>query len=112
MLLRITASGLLMTVACENLSRGDTSVLSVSAIVLAIFLMLGLFTRAASCLAAVLIVALSLLVHQQSLAASAAALAVCVSLALLGAGAYSIDAQLFGQRRVVWPRPQNAPTQN
>jgi hypothetical protein len=102
MLLRITASGLLVDIACNHLIQGDASVLSVSIVILAIFLTLGLFTVAASGLAAVLIIALSLLIHQEALAASTVTASVCVALALLGAGAYSIDACLFGQRRVVW----------
>ncbi|WP_041586004.1 hypothetical protein [Terriglobus saanensis] len=103
MLLRITASGLLVAVACNNLSRGDASVLSVSIMILAIFLALGLFTVAASSLAAVISMTLPFLLHQETLAASTVTVSVCVALALLGAGAYSVDARLFGQRRVVWP---------
>ena len=103
MLLRINASGLLIAIAFHNLSAGDASVLSLSVVVLAVFLTLGLFTVAASSLAATLTMALFLLVHHQTLAASVVTTVVCTALALQGAGAYSLDARLFGQRRVVWP---------
>jgi hypothetical protein len=103
MLLRLTASGLLVTTACNNLLDGDASLLSVSMIILSIFLTLGLFTVAVSGLAAMLIMTLSLLLHQGTQAASTVTVPVCLALALLGAGAYSLDARLFGQRRVVWP---------
>jgi uncharacterized membrane protein YphA (DoxX/SURF4 family) len=101
-LLRITASGLLIAIAFDNLSRGDASMLSVSVVVLAIFVVLGLFTTVASSLAAMLTVMLFLL-YQQTLASSTVTTVVCMALALQGAGAYSLDARLFGQRRVVWP---------
>jgi uncharacterized membrane protein YphA (DoxX/SURF4 family) len=102
-LLRLTASCLLLAIAYGNLSRGDASLLSFLAIILAIFLTLGLFTIVTSSLAAALTIALVILLHQQSFAKSAVTAVVCLALALLGAGAYSIDARLFGQRRVIWP---------
>ena len=103
MLLRITAAGLLVAIACNNLSRGDASLLSVSVVILAIFLTLGFFTIVVSSLATALIIALFLLLHQETLAACVVTSAACIALALLGGGAYSVDARLFGQRRVVWP---------
>jgi hypothetical protein len=101
-LLRVTTAGLLMASAWENLSRGEASVLSVSVVMVAIFLMLGLFTAPTASLGAALTIAL-LLLHHGTLAASTVTVSVCVDVALLGAGAYSMDARLFGQRRVVWP---------
>jgi hypothetical protein len=102
-LLRVAASGLLVGIACNNLSRGDASALSVSVVILAIFMTLGLFTIVVSSLAAALIMAFFLVLHQETLVASMVTAAVCIALTLLGAGAYSVDACLFGQRRVVWP---------
>ena len=104
MLLRVTASGLLVATACDHLSLGAASLLSVSIIILAIFLMLGLFTTAVARLSAMLTMTLSLLPRQEILAGSIVTISVCIALALLGAGAYSLDARLFGQRRVVWPK--------
>jgi uncharacterized membrane protein YphA (DoxX/SURF4 family) len=103
MLLRITASGLLVAIACHNLSRGDAGLISVVFVVLAIFLTLGLFTILVSSVAASLTLVFFIFLHQETLSASVATSAVCIALALLGAGAYSVDARLFGQRRVVWP---------
>ena len=103
--LRVTASGLLVLIAMNNLRRGDASVLSVSAIILALFLTLGLFTVIAASLGAMLTGMLSFLPRHETIAANVVIVLVCISLALLGSGAYSIDARLFGPRRVTWPNP-------
>ena len=105
LLLRLIASGLLIVFALDNLRRGEASVLSVSAMVLAIFLSLGLFTTLAASLGAALTLTLFLLLHHQTIVMSLVAISVSVADALLGGGAYSIDARLFGPRRVVWPNP-------
>ena len=102
MLLRITASGLLVGLAFGGLSQGSAAPIQVTVLALALFLALGLFTVVVSSLAAMLTVALFLLLHQETLAASMVTAVVCTALALQGAGAYSLDARLFGQRRVVW----------
>jgi uncharacterized membrane protein YphA (DoxX/SURF4 family) len=104
-LLRVIASGLLVTAALQNLRLGDASVLSVSAIVLAIFLTVGLFTVLAASMGAVLTTTLFLLLHHETLGASIVIVLVCITVALLGGGAYSIDARVFGPRRVIWPDP-------
>lgn len=93
-----------MEIAGNNLFQGDEYALSVAVGVLAIFVTLGLFTLAASSLASVLTMILFVLVHNETLTVSAATSCLCIVLALVGAGAYSVDAQLFGQRRIVWPK--------
>ena len=61
-------------------------------------LMLGVFTRPSAVLAAAYEFPLNISRHGASLAASGFDLLPSISLALLGAGAYSIDARLFGRR--------------
>ena len=100
---RFTVSGLLLKIAITNLLLGDASMASYSVAVLAVFLCCGLFTTVVSTLAAVLTMTLLFFVHSEILIESVATTCFCIMLALMGAGAYSVDARLFGQRRVIWP---------
>jgi len=101
---RLTVSALLLDIAGHNLLRGDASVVSFTVAILSLFIALGLFTPVVSSVAALLTIALLLLVHREALTLSAATTCFCVVLALVGAGAYSVDGLLFGQRRVTWPK--------
>jgi hypothetical protein len=69
----------------------------------AISLCVGLFTPVTAALGAVI----ELVIWHFSSAAIAAlhvcAMLVAVALAMLGPGAYSLDAKLFGRRRVIFP---------
>jgi uncharacterized membrane protein YphA (DoxX/SURF4 family) len=102
MLLRIVVAALLISTLSDDLSRGDLSAVSVVAIGLGSFLTLGLFTVVAAALGAIFAAILPFL-HHGALTSSSVTIALCTVLALLGSGAYSIDARLFGPRRVVWP---------
>jgi hypothetical protein len=101
---RLTVSALLLEIAGNNLLRGDACVISYTVAILSLFVTLGLFVPVVSSLAALLTISLILLVHRETLMVSSAATGFCIVLALVGAGAYSMDARLFGQRRVIWPK--------
>ncbi len=102
MLLRIVVAALLISTLSDDLSRGDINAVSLLAIGLGSFVTLGLFTVVAAALGAIAAATLPLLRHG-ALTTSSVTIALCTVLALLGSGAYSIDARLFGPRRVVWP---------
>jgi len=66
-------------------------------------MVLGLFTAISSVMAALLTVILFLFLRDTPLLVVATSASLCVSLSMLGAGAYSLDALLFGRRRVIFP---------
>ena len=100
---RLTVCSLLIYLAATNLLLGHAAALSCGIGVFALFISFGLFTSVVSFLAATFTAALSLQVHDNPIVLIAATSSLCVMLAVMGAGAYSVDARLFGQRRVVWP---------
>ncbi|RXH54663.1 hypothetical protein GRAN_3767 [Granulicella sibirica] len=69
------------------------------------FIVLGLFTPIVS-MAAVLLSLAALWLCTEPLG-SALLIAILISIALLGAGAYSVDAKLYGRRRLVVVRGDN-----
>jgi uncharacterized membrane protein YphA (DoxX/SURF4 family) len=100
------------------LSNADGShkwILAVAAIICAAFLLLGLFTPIASLLVTVGVAgtAFSWFVAPKSnlFAENLMALDIAItslSVLLLGPGAYSLDARLFGRREIIIPHPSNS----
>jgi uncharacterized membrane protein YphA (DoxX/SURF4 family) len=79
--------------------------LAIGAIILAVMILGGVFTRFAAVLGAVFS-AIFWLKIGGSLGSAAALLGLCaIALAMLGAGGYSIDARLFGRRVIDLDRP-------
>jgi len=106
---RLTVGGLLLKIGIANLLLGNASVGSFSVTILALLVCCGLFTTVVSTLAAILTITLLFFIHSETLIESVATTCFCIMLALIGAGAYSVDARLFGQRRVIWPRSTASP---
>jgi putative oxidoreductase len=81
---------------------GDgTNVLTLGSLVgVGVLLWLGLWTPVAAVVAAVAQIGLMSLDHHYD-AASALAGIMCLALAMLGPGAWSLDARLFGRKRIV-----------
>jgi uncharacterized membrane protein YphA (DoxX/SURF4 family) len=93
----------------------DSWVLAMLAIICAAFLLLGLFTPIVSLLAGVGVVGIALswfVVPDRNLFAEhlMAINAVVLSLAmfLLGPGAFSLDARIFGRREIIIPHSSNS----
>jgi hypothetical protein len=102
LILRGTAAvGLLI----ESLYRttGRLSSLSVVIMVLAILIGLGYFTSVSAALAGSLIVALIFVSRSEPITSSGLA-ALCAAVALLRAGAYSVDGLFHGRRRITMPK--------
>ena len=101
-LLRVTLSTFLI---CEARSSLVGSVLSGSTLISAaaaaagVFLCLGLWTPVAGAFATLLELYL-LYCHQMNLWPPLLAAAMSASLALLGPGAWSVDAQIYGRKRI------------
>ena len=71
--------------------------------IIALFIELGLFTVISSGIAALLTVIICWFLRDSPILVVATSAALCVSLSMLGTGAYSLDALLFGRRRVFFP---------
>lgn len=100
--LRITAAVLLF-VACGHEILCRAMVVSFVATVLVIFIALGLFTSACSAVGTLLMISLYFMSHPAP-AITTVTGAVCTSVALMGAGAYSLDALIYGRQRIVVPK--------
>jgi hypothetical protein len=104
LVLRFSAAGMLLISAFPE---GDVSVSPLKAlavVAISVVLCLGLFTPAA-CILPILIEAATL--PQLSMSGAIATIlhiAVTISLLMLGPGAYSIDAKIFGRRLIQPPR--------
>jgi uncharacterized membrane protein YphA (DoxX/SURF4 family) len=75
-------------------------------IVAAVFISLGFLTRTFATISALLWMIALLIEHAEPFITIVAAL-VAVAVALLGGGAFSLDARLFGRRRVVFTLSDN-----
>jgi len=104
LMLRVAAAMLILVTAGEQIMNGRLSIPSLLLTLLAIFIGLGLFTTPASSLAALLNIGLYLGLHDAPLLITITIAEVCIALSMMGAGAYSLDALLFGYRRVTLPR--------
>jgi len=100
---RITAGSLIFTMITHQFWARGIGLASFLLAVLALFMVLGLFTAISSVMAALLTVILFLFLRDTPLLVVATSASLCVSLSMLGAGAYSLDALLFGRRRVIFP---------
>ena len=103
LVVRLTAAGLALAVAGQQLFAGQMSLLSFSAAASAVFLALGLFTPVCAAISSALSLAEAL--GNQHLMPSVAGTLVflCVSLLLLGPGAFSVDALVFEPRKITLP---------
>ncbi len=82
----------------------ETEVLSALSRIAAVLILVGWYTPVASVSAA--LVSLCAFWVCRAPGVNALMIAILVSIALLGAGAYSVDARLYGRRRLVVARPR------
>src|SRR5580658_5244140 len=94
---RITAASLIFIMIAHQFWARGIGLTSFLLAVLALFMILGLFTAISSVMAALLTVILFLFLRDTPLLVVATSASLCVSLSMLGAGAYSLDALLFGR---------------
>jgi hypothetical protein len=101
-LLRVLAALSLQADASGHLAlTAHTSVPGVGLILLSLALLVGLLTPIVALLAAALEAGMLISSASAGIALMLQGPVICVALALLGPGAYSIDARLFGSRVVV-----------
>jgi uncharacterized membrane protein YphA (DoxX/SURF4 family) len=102
-MLRVTVAGVIIAFESNQSMGGPSSILSFAAIAVAILIALGFFTSLSSAIVALLVVT-SLFVSHSGRMANLIIAALCVSLSMLGGGAYSIDGLLHGRRRIIVPK--------
>jgi uncharacterized membrane protein YphA (DoxX/SURF4 family) len=101
-LLRVVAALSLQADASGHLELTQhASILGVALILLSLALLIGLFTPVVALLAAAVETAMLGTSASASIALMLQGPVICVALALLGPGSYSLDARLFGSRVVV-----------
>jgi hypothetical protein len=98
LLLRFTIAGALLAQACVCLPPGTDLIVAIY-VLAACLLIAGLFTPMAAVATAALSAGTVMLCRE--LAVSGLMIAILVAVALLGAGSYSVDAKLYGRRRLV-----------
>ena len=106
-ILRVTVAIVLMSGArlCPRPTVGPGVELLVTlAGIAGVLLMLGWYTPLAAGLAVLVSLGTLWLCHE--ITVNVLIIAILVSIGLLGAGAYSVDARLYGRRRLVIGRPQ------
>ena len=103
-LLRLALATVLVTRVWLCPAPGATVLMALSAVA-ALLIAIGLFTPIASGSAA--LVSLGSIQFSNEPAMSALTVAILVAVALLGAGAYSVDARLYGRRRLVISSPRD-----
>ena len=103
LILRATASVLIFIVTVPQLVGAEAGFFPILISALAIFIALGLFTTTVSGLVAMGTLASFFSFHNAPPIAVTITTVLCISLSMMGAGAYSFDALLFGQRRVTLP---------
>ena len=84
--------------------EGTFTLLSLTAMILAILIALGLFTSLSSAIVSFLVLAVCVVSHSELMLGITIA-ALTISLSLMGGGAYSIDGLIYGRRRVFLPKP-------
>jgi hypothetical protein len=105
LLQRNTTALVVFTMIAQQFLVHGIGLVSFLLAVVALFMVLGLFTAVSSGIAALLTVVLFLFFRDIPILVVTASVLLCVSLSMLGAGAYSLDALLFGRRRVIFPNP-------
>ena len=101
-LLRVVAALLLQADASGHLALTQhASIPGVALILLSLALLVGLFTPVVALLGALVETAMLVTSASASIAMMLQGPVICVALALLGPGGYSLDARLFGSRVVV-----------
>jgi uncharacterized membrane protein YphA (DoxX/SURF4 family) len=101
-LLRVVAALSLQADASGHLVLSQhASIPGVASILLSLALLVGLFTPVVAFLGALLEAAMLATSESASIAMMLQGPMICVALALLGPGGYSLDARLFGSRVVV-----------
>jgi hypothetical protein len=110
-ILRVTVAVVLLSGArlCPESGVGSgvgpgVEVLVTLAGIAALLLMVGWYTPLAAGLAVLVSLGTLWLCHETTV--NVLAIAILISISLLGAGAYSVDARLYGRRRLVVGRPQ------
>ena len=98
LLLRFTVAGALIAQAWSCLAPGTQLVVAIY-VLIACLLVAGWLTPMVAGAAAILSAATSL--HGREPLVSTLMIAILVALALLGAGSYSVDAKLYGRRRLI-----------
>jgi|SRR5215475_3267170 len=110
LLLRISVAAILVLSAVNRLSN-FSHLLAGAAVLVGVLLVIGLFTPVSS-LATVVLSLTNLLIdgHPSNsvIIVVATAILESIALALLGPGAYSLDAKLFGRRVMVVPPPKDS----
>jgi len=102
--LRASAASLIIATIERELRNGRDTFLPLLGALLAILLLAGFLTTASSCLAAIGTVGVCIVSNGNSIFISAITVGTCMALALSGPGGYSIDALLFGRRRITLPK--------
>jgi uncharacterized membrane protein YphA (DoxX/SURF4 family) len=100
LLLRVTLAALVMMITCHELFSSHAGLLSFVTAALALFIAIGLFTPVSSSMVGVLMVILHFLFHDVTALTLGTIVSLLISLSLTGAGAYSLDAIMFGRRRI------------
>lgn len=100
LLLRFAAGILLLANACSEIFRNPSTVLLIRLLV-GLGLCFGLFTSFLGIIAAILSLWALSWAHTNLSLVQVATLILTVAIVILGPGAYSVDALLFGRRRVI-----------
>ena len=103
LILRVAVAAALIT--SPRLCPGpETEVLSALTRLAAVLIVVGWYTPFAAASAAVLSLSALWVCHQPGV--NVLMIAILIAIGLLGAGAYSVDARLYGRRRLVVGRPR------
>jgi uncharacterized membrane protein YphA (DoxX/SURF4 family) len=109
LLLRLSVAALLLIEALYRSSSFPSYILVAGVVLISIFLIIGYLTPFISVLACISAVTALLTGFLPDRLALFCLAVNSVALALLGPGAYSLDARLFGRRTLVVPPPDDDP---
>ena len=102
LLLRGSVGILLLANGCSEIFATNLSIVSLIRLIVSLGFCLGLFTPLLGIIAAAISLWPLLSAHMTLSLVPIAALILSIAIAILGPGAYSVDALLFGRRRVVF----------
>lgn len=103
LILRGTLATAVLMVETTHFASNCLELLSLAVIGLALLIGFGLFTSIASAISAVLIIATMLFCRTELNFRGTMAM-LCLAVALMGGGAYSVDGLIHGWRRIVLPK--------